>query len=218
LATAPVWAAWTVPLSGLICGVAWSRLRAPVWRRALVVTLLAATGLYAGTRNLWGATPFCVDVWKGGVCLQSSPASCSAAAAATLLTHHGLPANEPELAVLCLTHKTGTTFLGLIRGLRIKTAGTAWRVRPFTGSVDDLRRLKTPAILNVELPERAPDPRYERDWGWLPGVRHTVVFFGFDADGRVEMGDPSVGREFWDLEAITYLWTGDGVRLVNAAR
>lgn len=29
------------------------------------------------------------------------------------------------------------------------------------------------------------DSRYEQEWGWTPGVPHTVVFFGFTDEEMV---------------------------------
>jgi hypothetical protein len=72
-----------------------------------------------------------------------------------------------------------------------------------------------PVILFVGLRRgQRADPRYAREWGWTPGLRHTVVLFGFTDDGRIEIGDPSVGREKWSVEALDVLWDGRGLRLV----
>jgi hypothetical protein len=44
-----------------------------------------------------------------------------------------------------------------------------------------------------------------------------VVFFRFDDDagGKVEMGDPAIGRENWSARDIGVLWHGEGLRLVR---
>jgi hypothetical protein len=45
-------------------------------------------------------------------------------------------------------------------------------------------------------------------------MRHTVVLFGVTSDGKVDIGDPSVGRELWDVADLNVLWQGNGFRLV----
>lgn len=58
------------------------------------------------------------------------------------------------------------------------------------------------------------DPRYAQEWGWIPGLRHAVVLFGKKADGNLDIGDPSVGREAWTVDDLRVLWHGQGLRLV----
>ena len=120
------------------------------------------------------------------------------------------------MATLCLTRAAGTSMHGLYRGLKLKTAGTGWDVAAFRGDVEPLRRESGPVILSVRLdPGPGVDARYERLWGWAPGVTHTVVLFGFRADGKTDVGDPAVGREHWREEDVRVLWHGDGLRLVR---
>lgn len=119
------------------------------------------------------------------------------------------------MAELCLTRPGGTSMHGLYRGLRIKTAGSGRRVEAFRGNIDILRTQPGPVILSVKLrPGPRVDPRYEQLWGWTPGVAHTVVFYGFRADGKAEIGDPAVGLEHCRLLDLDVLWQGDGLRLV----
>jgi hypothetical protein len=73
-----------------------------------------------------------------------------------------------------------------------------------------------PVFVSVGVDRRrVVDPRYEQSWGWAPGVAHTVVFFGFRADGKAEIGDPAGGREHWRVQDLEVLWHGDGLRLVQ---
>ena len=119
---------------------------------------------------------------------------------------------------LCKTTMHGTSMLGLYRGLKLKTAGTPWRVEVVTGDIDTLRSACAdgPLILSVGLPRcGAADTRFETDWGWQRGRKHAVVLFGFTGDGRVEMGDPSVGREHWREEGIRVLYRRQALRLVR---
>ena len=208
---------WLPPAVALLAGLAWRRLPGRAWRRAvLVVPLVAVCGFRSYARVLGDVPPLGQARWKAGVCRQTSQASCGAAAAATLLKAHGIETTESEMATLCLTRAGGTTMHGLYRGLKLKTRGTGFDVEPFRGDLETLRREGGPVILSVRLdPGPGVDPRYERLWGWAPGVNHTVVFFGFRGDGKTDVGDPAVGREHWREEDVRVLWHGEGLRLVR---
>ncbi len=208
-----------VPIGvGGLVGVIASNRAIPRWRRLLLASGLAVLGFYALFRPLLDTPPECVDRWaKGGVCLQTSSASCSACAAAPLLKSAGIESSETELVPLCLTGKTGTPTLGLYRGLKLKTQNTPWTVETFATDVDGLFREDAwPVLLLVVLPRGAKvDPRYEHEWGWTPGLGHAVVVFGRAGDDLIEVGDPSVGREHWRVEDLRVLWPGSGMRLVR---
>jgi len=203
------------PLAGAIMGVLWG---APGISRArkgvgLVALALATARVVAAP---WlGRPPTCGDLWENEVCMQTSGASCGAAAAATLLARSDIPTTEAEMARLCLT-TNGTSRLGLYRGLRLKTAGTPWRVEVFSGDVAKLRQKAAagPVLLFVGLRRgQRADPRYARDWGWTPGLRHAVVLFGFEEGGVIDVGDPTMGRKRWRAEALDVLWDGQAIRL-----
>jgi hypothetical protein len=227
-----LWVARALPTSGAIvfgnllplivatfAGFAWRAMRGGAFRKSFLMALLALACLYRSTAPLVARTPTpLADRWSNDVCLQTSPSTCSAAAAATLLRAHGIPATEQEMARLCLTTDRGTTALGLYRGLTLKTQGTIWKVQAISGNLQTLRETD-PILLSVRLDTRSEiDPRYENQWGWTPGVPHTVVFFGFTkemrGDDRVEIGDPAVGREQWFVRDFQVLWHGEGLRLV----
>lgn len=206
------------PLVAGLAGLAWRLIPGNVARRGfLLAALIGACGFRALGPVFVSPMPETNDRWRHGVCLQTSPATCSPAAAATLLRAHGIPATEGEMAGLCLTRERGTAAHGLYRGLKLKTAGTPWDVEVFHTDPAGLRAMSPgAAILTVRL-DRNPgiDPRYEQLWGWLPGVRHTVVLFEFTDDGKVEMGDPSIGRERWSANDLRVLWHGEAMRLVR---
>ena len=206
---------WLPPAVALLAGLAWQRIPGRAWRKGLLVVPLVLLCGFRSANTLFGPTPPMDDRWKRGVCLQTSQASCSAAAAATLLKAHGIDANEAEIARLCLTREAGTPTHGLYRGLKLKTKDSPWDVEAFRGDLKSLRRERGPVILSVRLdPGPGVDERYARLWGWTPGVNHTVVFFGFRDDGKTEVGDPAVGRENWRVEDLAVLWHGEGLRLV----
>jgi hypothetical protein len=203
--------------AGVLAGFLWGHRVLPAWRRLLVASLMLALTFTHGYGWMLGRPPECGNWWThDGVCRQTSESSCSAAAAATMLRAYGIPATEEEMARLCLTRSTGTTFLGLYRGLKLKTKGTAFDVDAFNWTLDDLRSKPAgPVLLHVRLdPGTTTDPRYERDWGWTVGRGHAVVFFRFKDNGLVEMGDPDIGRERWGLDSLDLLWHGTGLRLV----
>lgn len=106
---------------------------------------------------------------------------------------------------------------GLYRGLKLKTADSPYRVDTIESTVDELLKAdQWPVLLLVHLdPDADVDPRYEEEWGWTPDLRHAVVVFGRIGEDRLDVGDPSIGREQWTLEDLRVLWHGDGLRLVK---
>jgi hypothetical protein len=202
------------PAVGLMCGLAWRYIPGRRWYTAAQLLTFALLCLYQSFGAFLGVPPPLDDRWKNGVCRQTSLASCSPAAAATLLRAHGIDATEAEMADLCLTRPAGTAMLGLYRGLKLKTSNTGLAVEAFRGDVEALRTQPGPLILSVRLDRRPGiDPRYEQLWGWAPGVSHSVVFFGFRPDGKADIGDPAVGREAWRVQDLQVLWHGEGLRI-----
>jgi hypothetical protein len=207
---------WIPPVVALLAGLAWRRIPGRPWRRGLLVSALLLLCGFRSYGRLFAHPPPLEEKSKRGVCLQTSQASCSAAAAATLLKAHGVETGEAEMARLCLTRPAGTPMHGLYRGLKLKAAGAGLDVQAFRGDMESLRRETGPVILSVRLePDRRVDERYERLLGWTPGVSHTVVLFGFREDGKADIGDPAVGREQWRLEDLSILWHGEGIRLTR---
>jgi hypothetical protein len=206
-----------VPLAAVLAGILWKGTGKAVWRRLLFVVPCLLVAFYFPFRLMTGRTPECANLWWANrVCLQTSQATCSPAAAATLLKYHDIGASEEEMARLCLTRKNGTYLHGLYRGLRIKTRAAGYRVVVQSTELARLRsEVSLPVILNVKLTEAVNrrDPRYSKDWGWRVGVPHTVVLFRFTDGGRVRMGDPGVGHEHWDLQALRDLWHGEYIAL-----
>lgn len=206
-----------IGVGGLIGGLA-GKGTIPRWRRLLLASGLALLAIYALAQPFLEPPPRSVDRWsKEGVCLQSSAASCSACAAATLLRSVGIESSETELIPLCLTGTTGTPTLGMYRGLKLKTRHTPWTVSVFSASVDELFQEDCwPVLLPVVLPRGANvDPRYQREWGWTPGLGHVVIVYGRVGTDLIDVGDPSIGREHWRVEDLRVLWTGHGMRLVR---
>jgi hypothetical protein len=206
------------PLIALIAGIMWEKKATPVWRRVIYVAGALAAGIYSLAAPFVGPVPQCADQWRNDVCLQTTSATCSAACAATVLNAHGIETSEAEMARLCFTRK-GTLWQGLYRALKLKTAGTDYDVQVFNVPADELDRLTPgPMILTVGIPHGAQvDPIYVERYSWTPGTLHSVVFYDFAPNDRVDMGDPSVetGREQWTTEDLRVLYRGTGLRLVK---
>jgi len=206
---------WYPIAASVLAGLAWRHTPGGRVRRAWSVVGLAVVGIYAAVQPLLGRAPACGNRWdQQGICRQTTPYTCTAACAATVLKTHGIPATEQELAELCLTRR-GTTWQGLYRGLKRKTVNTPYEVEVFSCSADELRLL-TPdcMVLTVGLPHGADvDPIYEQQYSWKRGTLHTVLLFDFAANDRVDMADPDVGREQWTVEDLRVLFRERGFRL-----
>ncbi|MBI3923409.1 MAG: hypothetical protein HY318_18455 [Armatimonadetes bacterium] len=208
---------WAPLFVAVLAALAWRGIPGGSLRKLVTVLPLVLGCVYLAYEPLLGEPPACSDLWSQGVCMQTSAASCSAASAATLLRCHGISATEGEMAALCFTRAKGTSRHGLYRGLKLKTVGTPWEVEILSGDADTLRRASPePVLLFVGLERGARvDPRYEKKWGWKPGVLHVVVLFRFIDHERIEIGDPAIGREPWPAKALEVLWQGEGLRLVR---
>ena len=201
---------WFPPAAAFMAGITWTHGYGSKLRRVLFGGILFATSCWSVASPIVGEPPICDNIWdKNSVCRQTSHYTCTPAAAAMLLTWHGIPAEESEMAELCLTRK-GTTWQGLFRGLTIKTRGEPFRVRVVECEWDELpARLTGPAILSVGIDETKPYPEiYTKHWGWMPGVRHSVMLRDLMPDGRASIADPAVGAEYWSEFDVQTLFRG----------
>ncbi|MEX2026646.1 MAG: hypothetical protein WEH44_05085 [Pirellulaceae bacterium] len=209
---------WLPLFAAVLAAVAWQSAAGSRIRQVILTGAMLATGSYALVYPLLGSAPHCGDKWdKMGTCLQTTKLTCSAACAATLLERHGIGATEQEMAELCLT-RCGTSWQGLYRGLKLKTAGTSWDVEIVRCRPDELAQLaERPLILSVGLESGLPaDTEFTREFGWVPGVNHSVVLTGFTNSGLAVIADPSIemSREQWDRPMLATLWRGYAIRLV----
>jgi hypothetical protein len=210
---------WLPLLAAVLAGLVWRRCGGLSLRQRLALAQLAAAGGLAAAYPLLGGVPRCGDRWdKLGTCLQTTPYTCSPAAAATLLRRHGIAASEQEMAGLCLT-RHGTSWQGLYRGLKLKTAGTRWDVQVCRVDADQLLRGNAePMILSVGLERGASaDGAFTREFGWVPGVSHSVVLERVTSTGAAVIADPAseMCREQWDRETLEALCRGYAIRLVE---
>jgi hypothetical protein len=212
---------WLPLFLAVIAALVWLRTAYAPCRRAVLCSALAACGTFAGLYPVLGFAPRCENRWDDlGTCVQTTPYTCSPACAATLLAKYGIRTTEAEMADLCLT-RYGTSWQGLYRGLKLKTAGTQWDVQVCDVSADDLMQQDGgPMILSVGLPaDASANTEYTREFGWVPGVNHSVVLECWQPGELARVSDPQdeMAREHWDLETMRILFRGTMLRLVPRA-
>lgn len=181
-------------------------------RRLIVGPLTLLLAAYAIVAPLVGVTPRCKPTDPNTPLItQSTPYTCSPAAAASLLRLHGIAASEAEMAKLCLTRK-GTHWMGVYRGLKIMTQDTEWEVVTQPFSRDAVMNLHdSPAILSVNV--NVDGINSTEDHGFHGHSGHSVLALGSRDDIEVMVFDPSpaYGIEYWNLELLS--WVSDGVIL-----
>lgn len=218
LSAAIVYSNLAAPLAALAAGWSLRLPQTPLWRRALMAVLLGGASVVA---ILWPLLSIAVrpapaggDNWHQGVAMQTSWATCSPAAAATLLRARGIDVSESQMIPLCLTDGSGTPTLGLYRGIKLVAQQHQLPVQVLDVSLDELLAADDwPVLLAVKLPHAVEDRRYVDQRGWIPGMGHSVVGLGSAGNGQIWVGDPSVGLERWSHHDLEVLWHGDGIRL-----
>lgn len=152
-----------------------------------------------------------------GICLQSHPATCGAAAAATLLNMHGISVSEYDMIRACLTSQDGTEPLGLYRGLVAHTKQR--RVTPQLAAKDStlwttLNQYPLVALISFRKDNDllAGDVNLRRMFG-REAEGHAIVVLGEAADGQFIIGDPAVGRTLWDQKSFARRFTGQAIFL-----
>jgi hypothetical protein len=136
-----------------------------------------------------------LDRWTNGVCLQTTPSTCGAASAATLLRRFGRAATEQELARECFTYGSGTENWYLVRALRSR----GLQVRMVLSSPRSAS-LPFPCIAGTE-------------YGGRGGSGHFITLLG-QQNGRMLVGDPIGGPSLLTPEEIRYRYYLTGFFLV----
>ncbi len=204
--------------AGLAAGWASRLPRTPRWRRTILSLALAGASL---AFILWPILSIALrpppagqNKWEGPVAMQTSWATCSPAAAATLLTAAGVPTSEREMIPLCLTDYDGTPTLGLYRGIKLVAARNERQVEIVDSRLDRLIAADDwPVLAAVRLPRGVDDPRFEQEWGWIPGMGHSVVLLRRTDEGDFLVADPAIGLELWSESKLQTLWQGSGLRV-----
>ena len=207
---------WLAPGGGFLAGVcAWSP-AVKLWRRSLLCCCLLTLSCYSLARPLLGTVPRCPSVeFERILEFQTTDQTCSAACAAGLLRLHGIDATEREMADLCLTRR-GTHWLGVYRGLKLKTAGTEWDVVAERLSGEQILQAgRMPGILSLSYHGWASFRSEDTE---LPGLTgHSVVRLGSHRDGEVTVFDPSPDYGFgvWRSESLQGISEAIFLRLVS---
>ncbi len=150
----------------------------------------------------------CQDRWDGICCLQTTDSTCAAAASATLLKLHDIPTTEDEMKNRCMASTHGTSFEGIYLGLAEMAELRGKRIDVDILTFDDFIAKNENALVLLMLNDELDkiDHRYSRDWGWIVGTVHSVVFLGKADENHVWIADPGTGLEKWKLEGLRNLW------------
>jgi hypothetical protein len=193
-----------------MCGIVVGQTAIPWWRRAGVAMILLPLSWYTVVRDLGSEIPASGrPCFRDGLCMQTTPASCSPCSAVGMLMEYGIRANEREMVRLCRTRYDGTPELGLYRGLKLKTAETEWDGRILRTDLENLYHFPDlPAVLLVDATEYQTPGGL---WRQLSRADHAVVLFGWTDEGKADIGDPSSGRCLWSREVLQQRWHGTGL-------
>ncbi len=215
---------WLPLGAALLAGILYSRPTTPRWRKTMLAFAILAAGWLT---VIWFAFPerfSSLNRYRNGICLQSHPATCSACAAVTLLGYYGIESDEQEMAALCLTSGRGTHLLGIYRGLKLKTRGTAYEVRVVRCDYAELAQTgMTPMLIPVNMATAGQSPETSlanfrsRLLRVLGRTHHCVVLFGFNDAGKPLIGDPAnflYGPAEWTDDELRQYWLGSGFQIV----
>lgn len=194
---------WLPVVASWFAGVCSSTVGIPAWRRVVFSAGLMGLSVYSLMSPLIGESPRCMNVeFERILEFQTTDQTCSAACAASLLRLHGIDATEKELTELCLTRE-GTHWMGVYRGLMLKTAGTEWTVVVERLSGEELAGAgRAPGVLSLTFHGRAAYRPLGTESAQNTG--HSVVSLGMDDAGALRVFDPSpdFGFETWDELAV----------------
>ncbi|TWU44851.1 hypothetical protein Q31b_00210 [Novipirellula aureliae] len=220
-----VWSNFTPLFAAVSAGLVFRLPKTPLWRRILLFVSLSIAAVLAVLwpfLNIWLRPPLPAgNEVHSGVTMQTAWATCSPAAASTFLRAGGIEVTEGDLIPLCLTDRSGTPTLGLYRGLKLAANANQRDVEAVSMTHEELAsNQEWPLLITVQLPASGVEnPSYEEDWGWIPGLGHSVVVFGRIADtGHYRIGDPSIGAELWTSVDMQVLWHGDAIRFKGRSR
>jgi hypothetical protein len=207
---------WLVPCGGFLSGVLVFNRGIHPLRRGLLGCSLLLLSAYSLAGPVLGTAPRCANVeFERILEFQTTDTTCSAACAAGLLRLHGIAATEREMASLCLTRR-GTHWLGVYRGLKLKTAGTEWDVVAERLTIPQILSAgSTPGVLSLSLSGWAASRTEDSALAGLAG--HSVVLLGTRQPGEVAVFDPSpdYGFDVWTEAALCGVDSAIRLRLVS---
>ncbi len=207
---------WLPVIGSFFVGICIRTKRIAMARRMILAAMMAGLCGYSLARPLLGDAPHCLPLMHGQVLdFQTTDSTCSVACAAGLLRIHGISATEGELAELCLTRR-GTHWLGVYRGLKLKTAGTEWDVVAEEIPAAELVRGRSPlGVLSLTFGPESAARAAESGFGTHMG--HSVVSLGHCERPGLTVFDPSpdYGIESWDSAVLQDIEACILLRLVS---
>ena len=211
-----VLANWHAVMASFFTGMYLSSGRIGRNRRLIVGPMTLMLVGYSIVAPVLGNAPTCTPGSSASSLIsQTTPYTCSPAAAASLLRLHGISATESKMAELCLTRQ-GTHWMGVYRGLKLMTQGTVWEVvaEPFSRKAL-LSLRESPALLSVDIDTDLIAANYEH--GFRSNAGHSVLVLRADGDDEVIVFDPApfYGIECWDREVLSWVSEGVILRLVR---
>lgn len=208
---------WLPIVGSLFLGVCLKTQRIARVRRVVLATAMVSISGYSLARPMLGEAPACLPSKpQRTLDFQTTNQTCSAACAASLLRLHGVSADEEELAKMCLTRR-GTHWLGVFRGLKLKTANTKWDVVAEEVDVEELFTRQTNlGILAMSFQSQGADNRPDPEWGFESSVGHTVLILQSRSALSLDVFDPSpdYGFETWDKDVLASVRHSILIRLV----
>jgi hypothetical protein len=202
---------WLLIIAGFAAGILTRISSVRKWRRiALVSALLAASSMDFLCYFIY-PRPEGGNVTEKWLSTQTTESTCSAAAAASLLRIHGIEVSEEEMIRACLSTIKGTPWQGVWRGVNLYAHPEYMAV--LVRGIDS-NNIEFPILISAEFNSSNEEhTKYVNQWGWKPGTPHSVVLFERTKNGYLTVGDPSIGIDRWDDEALEVLWDGQGIVL-----
>jgi len=202
---------WLLIIAGFAAGVLTQVSSVKMWRRAvLVLALLAASSMDFFCYFIY-PRPEGGNVTEKWLSIQTTESTCSAAAVASLLRIYGVEVSEKEMIRVCLSTVKGTPWQGVWRGVNLY-APPEYKAVLVRGK--DRKNIEFPILISAEFNSSSEEhTKYVSQWGWKPGTPHSVVLFERTENGYLTVGDPAIGIERWDDEALEVLWDGQGIVL-----
>jgi hypothetical protein len=181
-----------IELLMIFIGIAGGLVASMLHRVLLVIPLfgVAAFSIVPLLKPIFGPIPEGTlnDEWDGKICLQSTPSTCGAASAATILNYLGTPTKEAEIAAEAHSYIGGTEAWYLARTIRSRGCSAHFN---FAAGFDPNAHF--PAIVGVTI----------------GSAGHFIAILSKEGD-RYHVGDPLVGDETLSEKdlLIRYRFTG----------
>lgn len=165
--------------------------------RLIIIVFCAVLTLIPFTKPLLSRiqSPMYTDNWSGGVCMQTTGASCGPASIATILRTYGDTKTEAEIAEAAYTYSGGTESWYLARNLRADGYEvTFYQFRQMPAVIP------TPSMLGVRM----------------KNIGHFIPVLSY-VSGKYIVGDPLVGRQMYTYKELirTYDFTGFCMEISN---